>query len=76
MGPIRVGLATKGSRGSDQIDPTHTTVGDFMSWLEGFIGKGIDRLIVFPVKVEGGFTNAVMGMGGSVTEAERGLNRQ
>ena len=47
-----------------------------MSRFEGCIGKGVDGLVVFPVEVEGGFTNAVMGMGRSVAESERGLNRQ
>ena len=43
---------------------------------EGFIRKGVDGLVIFPVEVEGDFTNAVMGMGRSVAEAKRGLNRK
>lgn len=47
-----------------------------MSRFEGCIGKGVDGLVVFPVQVEGGFTNAILSMGGRVAEAERGLYGQ
>ena len=47
-----------------------------MCRIEGFIGKGVDGLVVFPVEFEGDLTNAVMGIGGCVAEAKRGLNRQ
>lgn len=52
-----------------QIGPAHAAVGNFMGRLEGCFGKGVDGLVVFPVEVEGGFANAVMGAGGGVAEA-------